>query len=91
MGSLTDEQARTLSIPLRFLERRRLYVANVYGDAPTTDLETNPNEVQITRVLVTDRDRLTARMTAGSGQAVHLRPATAQDARTLPRCDRLCE
>ncbi|MGZ8648002.1 MAG: glycoside hydrolase family 97 protein [Solirubrobacteraceae bacterium] len=91
IGSLTDEQARTLSIPLRFLDRHRLYVANVYGDAPTTDLATHPNEVRITRVLVTDRDRLIARMTGGSGQAVHLRPATAQDARTLPRCGELCE
>ena len=53
VGSLTDEQAQTLSVPLRFLDRRKLYVANIYGDAPTTDLETNPNEVQITRLIVT--------------------------------------
>jgi hypothetical protein len=91
IGSLTDEQARSLSIPLRFLDRHRLYVANVYGDAPTTDYETNPNEVKITRVLVTARDVLTARMTGGSGQAVHLRPATWEDAHTLPRCGELCE
>ena len=33
-------------------------------------------------------------MTGGGGQAVHLTPATAHDARTLPRCGSgtpLCE
>jgi hypothetical protein len=86
VGSMTDEQGDTLSIPLRFLERRKLYVANVYGDAPTTDLETNPNEVQITRLIVDSRDSLIASMAAGGGQAVHLRPATGHDTGTLPRC-----
>jgi hypothetical protein len=86
IGSLTDEQDETLSIPLRFLPPRTAYVANIYGDAPTTDLETNPNQVQITRLIVTSRGSLIALMAAGGGQAVHLRPATARDVGTLPRC-----
>ena len=86
VGSLTDEEDRTLAIPLRFLDSRTLYVATVYGDAPTTDLETNPNEVQITRFIVSSRDRLIARMTGGSGQAVHLRPARRSEIGSLPRC-----
>ena len=93
-GSLADEQDETLSVPLRFLDRRTRYVANVYGDAPATDLETNPNQVQITRLIVTSRDTLIASMAPGGGQAVELRPASAQDERTLPRCGAstpLCE
>ena len=85
VGSMTDEQPRTLSIPLGFLDRARRYVATIYGDAPTTDLETNPNEVRITRVVVDSRDALTARLAGGGGQAVHLTPATGHDLRTLPR------
>ena len=76
MGSLTDEQGDTLPVPLRFLDRRRPYVATIYGDAPATDLETNPNEVQISRVVVTSRDTLIAAMAGGGGQAVHLTPAS---------------
>lgn len=68
MGSLAGEQAQTLSVPLRFLERRKLYVANIYGDAPTTDLETNPNEVQISRLIVDSRDSLIAGMTGAAGK-----------------------
>jgi alpha-glucosidase len=86
IGSLTDEQDETLPIPLRFLRPRTPYVASIYGDAPTTDLETNPNEVQITRLIVDNRDSLIVSMAAGGGQAVHLTPATTQDVRTLPRC-----
>jgi alpha-glucosidase len=86
MGSMTDEQEETLAIPLRFLDRRKLFVANIYGDAPTTNLETNPNEVQITRLIVDSRDSLIAPMAGGGGQAVHLTPATSRDTRTLPRC-----
>jgi alpha-glucosidase len=94
VGSLTDEQDASLSIPLRFLDPRRLYVASIYGDAPDTDLETNPDEVRISRIVVGTRDRLIARMTGGSGQAVHFRPASWSDARGLARCGAspsLCE
>ncbi len=86
VGSLSGARAQTLSIPLGFLQSRGPYVANIYGDAPGTDLETNPNEVEITRVVVDRRDVLAAVMGAGGGQAVHLAPATADDLRTLPRC-----
>jgi alpha-glucosidase len=75
VGSLADEQPRTLSIPLGFLDRRTRYVATIYGDAPDTDLETNPNEVEIRRVVVDSRDALTAVLAGGGGQAVHLTPA----------------
>jgi alpha-glucosidase len=86
VGSMTGTRAQALPIPLGFLERRTPYVANIYGDAPDTDLETNPNEVEITRLVVDSRDALVARMAAGGGQAVHLTPASADDLRTLPRC-----
>jgi hypothetical protein len=65
VGSMTGDQAHALPVPLRFLDRHTSYVANIYGDAPTTDLETNPNQVQITRVIVNSRDSLVALMAAG--------------------------
>jgi alpha-glucosidase len=90
IGSINDEHPKTLSVPLRRLLRRGVhYVANIYGDAPTTDYETNPSEIQITRLIVNRRQTLTAPMTAGGGQAVHLRPATLDDLRSLPH-SRLC-
>ena len=78
----------TLAVPLRFLRPNTRYVANIYGDAPTTNLETNPDQVAITRIIVTRTDTLRAPMTNSGGQAVHLRPATARDVTTLPHCGR---
>ena len=71
VGSMTDEQPRALAVPLRFLDRDRRYLATIYGDAPDTDLETNPDAVEITRRVVDRSDRLIVRM-AGGGD----RPST---------------
>ena len=87
IGSINDEQPKTLSVSLRrLIGPGTSYVANIYGDAPTTDYDTNPNEIQITRIIVDRGATLRAPMTEGGGQAVHLRPATRNDLRTLPRC-----
>jgi alpha-glucosidase len=87
VGSINGEQPRTLSVPLRRLLRTGArYVANIYGDAPTTDYDTNPSEIQTSRIIVDRRDTLIAPMTEGGGQAVHLRPATRGNLGTLQRC-----
>lgn len=85
VGSMTNESPRSLSVPLQFLDKDTSYAATIYGDAPETDLETNPNQVQVTRVLVKSTDTLVARMAAGGGQAIKVAPATAQDLRSLPK------
>jgi alpha-glucosidase len=86
VGSMADEQPKTLSVPLRFLEPRTRYVANIYGDAPTTELETNPNQVQVTRLIVGSGDTLVAPLAGGGGQAVQLTQASPGDISTLPGC-----
>jgi alpha-glucosidase len=87
IGSINDEQPKTLPVGLRALLAPGVrYVANVYGDGPATDYETNPSELQVTRIVVDRGDVLKAPMAAGGGQAVHLTPATREDLQTLPRC-----
>ena len=56
------------------------------GDASTADYETNSNEIQVSRITVDRRDILRASITTGSGQAVHVQPATRGDLAKLPRC-----
>ncbi|GAA2801677.1 glycoside hydrolase family 97 protein [Saccharopolyspora taberi] len=86
VGSMTNEQARSLPVPLQFLDPGTTYTATVYGDAPGTDLENNPDQVEIKRVLVKSTDSLIARMAASGGQAVKLEPASKTDLETLPNC-----
>jgi alpha-glucosidase len=84
IGSTTNAEARTLDIPLRFLDEGRTYVAHVFEDVPEQDYETNPHEYRIRRVLVTRADTLTADLGRSGGQAVALVPATADDRNQYP-------
>lgn len=85
VGSMTGQDARILPVPLCFLDTNTWYAATIYGDALETDLETNPDQVQITKVLVQSTDTVVAHLTTGSGQAIKLEPATQEDQRKLPR------
>ena len=75
LGSVTDETARTLEVPLSFLDPGRRYVAEIYRDGD--DAEDRGTRrfsfVRETRV-VTAADTLTLRLAAGGGQAIRFAP-----------------
>ncbi|MFQ6615349.1 MAG: glycoside hydrolase family 97 protein [Fidelibacterota bacterium] len=74
IGSITDENGRSLEAPLTFLDAHRKYVAEIYRDAAGAHWETNPLAVDISRTTV---DRNTTReltLAPGGGQAIRLRP-----------------
>ena len=75
IGAITDEHARTASVPLSFLEPNRKYVATVYADAPDADWEKNPMAYKITTQDVTSRAVLSLVLANGGGAAVTIRPA----------------
>jgi alpha-glucosidase len=79
LGSITDEQGRTLEAALGFLEPGVTYVAEIYADGPGADWETNPLSIEIKETLVDQDTTLTLRLAPGGGQAIRLRPATAAD------------
>ena len=81
MGTLTNVEARTLDVPLAFLDAGRKYAAHLYEDAaPDPKSRTN---VRITRCLVDSATVIRAALRPSGGQAVRLVPATAEDLRTL--------
>jgi alpha-glucosidase len=75
VGAITDENARTLDVPLTFLTPGRRYVAEIYADGPGADWLDNPFPVTITRRPVTSATRLRMLLAPGGGQAVRIRPA----------------
>ena len=74
LGAITDEQARTFSVPLSFLPRGRRYVAEIYADGPKANWRDNPLPVRISRQPVTSASTLRLVLAPGGGQAVRIRP-----------------
>jgi len=74
LGAITDEQPRTLDVPLSFLTPSKLYVADIYADGPKANWLDNPFPVTITHRSVTSATRLRVILAPGGGQAIRIRP-----------------
>lgn len=74
LGATTNEEARTLAVPLDFLEKDKKYHAVIYADGEDADWKTNPTSYRITEKEVTSSDTLSIVMAKGGGQAVSFIP-----------------
>jgi alpha-glucosidase len=74
VGAITDEEGRTLDVPLTFLTPGRRYVAEIYADGPEAHWLENPLPVSISRQPVTSETRLSVILAPGGGQAIRIRP-----------------
>jgi hypothetical protein len=72
VSGVTDEQKRTVDVPLSFLDEDRTYEATIYADAPDADYATNPQAYTITKKQVTSADVLTLDMARGGGFAISI-------------------
>jgi alpha-glucosidase len=73
LGATTDENARSLEIPLDFLARGKSYEAQIYRDAPDASYLTNPTALLIEKRRVTATDQIKAALAPGGGLAVRFR------------------
>ena len=69
-GGVTDDQQRTLDIPMSFLDPGKTYVATIYADAPDADYKKNPQAYTITTRDVTSKDVIPITMAPGGGFAI---------------------
>jgi alpha-glucosidase len=74
VGAITDEEARTLDVPLSFLTPGKRYVAEIYADGPKANWLDNPLPVTISRRPVSSATRLRVVLAPGGGQAIRIRP-----------------
>lgn len=70
LGSLTDEDGRTLSVPLSFLDEGRRYTAQIYRDGDKAHWKTAPQDIVIEERSVARGDTLTLKLAPGGGQAI---------------------
>lgn len=77
LGSVTDENARTLEVSLDFLEPGRSYRAQIYRDGPSADWQGVREDIVIEERVVTSAETLTLALAPGGGQAIRFTPAEA--------------
>ncbi|KAF1709293.1 alpha-glucosidase [Pseudoxanthomonas kalamensis DSM 18571] len=70
LGAITDEQPRTLKVPLSFLSPGREYVAQIYRDGPDADWDKRPESIVIEQRKVDSGDTLELILAPGGGQAI---------------------
>lgn len=73
LGSITNEEKRTLSISLNFLDKNATYEAQIYKDAEGTDIDHNPTKIAIQKKKVTASDSLSLELGAGGGTAIRFK------------------
>ena len=70
LGAVTDENARTLELPLDFLATDKRYEAQVYRDGEGADWRSDPYAVVIETTAVTAEDMLELWLAPGGGAAI---------------------
>ncbi|MEG1564447.1 MAG: glycoside hydrolase family 97 catalytic domain-containing protein, partial [Bacteroides sp.] len=76
VGGITDENARTSTFVLDFLEPGKEYIATLYADGKEADYEKNPTAYEIKKGRVTSKNRMTVRLARSGGFALSLIEAT---------------
>lgn len=79
VGGITDENARTATFQLSFLDPAKTYIATLYADGKTADYEKNPTSYQITKGLVTAKTKVSCKLARSGGFTMSIIEATATD------------
>jgi alpha-glucosidase len=73
VGALTDEQERTLTLRLDFLDPQARYTAEIYRDGPQADWETRPYDLVVDERSVTAANVIELKLARSGGAAIRLR------------------
>ncbi|MDJ0940518.1 MAG: glycoside hydrolase family 97 protein [Woeseiaceae bacterium] len=73
LGAITNEQARSVKLPLDFLRDGTRYRATVYRDGDGADWKSNPYDYVIETLDVDSSDAIELELAAGGGAAIRFR------------------
>lgn len=74
VGSITNREARNLTLPLNFLDENQRYRATIYADGAEADYRTNPYPVIIDTCEVTSTSDLQLHLAPSGGTAIRIEP-----------------
>lgn len=84
-GAITDENARTATFNMNFLDGDKMYIATIYADAADADWKANPKGYQIRQFVVYKKTFLTVPLAPGGGCAISIIPASEEDVKGVPQ------
>jgi alpha-glucosidase len=73
LGALTDENARTLTLKLDFLDPKARYEAQIYRDGPEASWDRRPYDLVVEKRPVTATDTLELELATSGGAAVRFK------------------
>ncbi|HTF18224.1 MAG TPA: glycoside hydrolase family 97 protein [Chryseolinea sp.] len=73
LGAITNEQARTLEIKLDFLAADKQYMAEIYSDGQSANMEANPLAIEIANQETDRNQSLKLWLAPGGGTAIRFR------------------
>ena len=85
VGGITDENPRTATFKLYFLDSGKTYVATIYEDGKNADYESNPTSYQIKKGLVTSKSKISCKLARSGGFALSIIEATPADKKQLKK------
>ncbi|MDQ6764030.1 MAG: glycoside hydrolase family 97 protein [Bacteroidota bacterium] len=85
IGAITDENSRSTSIPLSFLDKGKTYMATIYRDADDAYWKSNPEAYKIEKLIVNDSTILKLKLAKGGGAGVSIMPATADKIKSIKK------
>lgn len=74
LGSITDENARTIEISLDFLDDGKNYNATLYEDADNSRWDKNPTACKIENIILGNSNNLKLKLAPGGGVAISFIP-----------------
>ncbi len=77
LGAITDENKRTSTISLSFLNKNTKYIATIYSDGKDADWKSNPESYQIKKIAIDNKSKLKLNLAPGGGTAIYIKPVTA--------------
>ena len=83
IGAITDENARTFTTGLDFLDAGKKYVATIYHDADNASWNDNPEAYVIEKFIVDRSTKLNLKLAPGGGTAISLIPAKSDESRKI--------
>jgi len=72
VGSITDENTRTFTIGLSFLEVGKKYTATIYKDGKDAHWDKNPTSIEIETLTVDSTSKIELHLAEGGGAAISL-------------------